>query len=66
MLTLIYQATLKQRKVPVDWKKALVVPIYFQEGCTYLSSQLQTNFPNFNPKGTPERTLDESLLALFN
>ena len=28
MLTLIYQATLKQQRVPADWKKALVVPIF--------------------------------------
>ena len=28
MLTLIYQASLKQQKVPVDWKKALVDPIF--------------------------------------
>ena len=28
MLTLIYQASLKQQKVPVDCKKALVVPVF--------------------------------------
>ena len=28
MLTLIYQATLKQRMIPADWKKALVAPIF--------------------------------------
>ena len=28
MLTLIYQASLKQQKVSVDWKKALVDPIF--------------------------------------
>ena len=34
MLTLIYQASLKQQKVPVDWKKALVVPIFKKGECT--------------------------------
>ena len=28
MLTLIYQDALKQQRVPADWKKALVVPIF--------------------------------------
>jgi len=28
MLTLLYQASLKQHRVPMDWKQALVVPVY--------------------------------------
>lgn len=28
ILTLIYQATLKQQTIPADWKKALIAPIF--------------------------------------
>ena len=28
MLTVLYQASLKQHKVPLDWKKALVAPVF--------------------------------------
>jgi len=28
MLTMLYQASLKQHKVPLDWKKALVAPVF--------------------------------------
>ena len=28
MLTLLYQASLKQHKVPSEWKKALVTPVF--------------------------------------
>jgi len=28
MLTLLYQASLKQHKVPFDWKRALVAPVF--------------------------------------
>ena len=28
MLTMLYQASLKQHKVPFDWKRALVAPVF--------------------------------------
>jgi len=40
-LTIIFQASLEQGIVPIDWRKAFVVPIY-KKGQLLLSSKLLT------------------------
>ena len=48
VLTLIYQASLDQGTVPVDWKHAWVIPVYKKGDRGSPSIKLQTNLPNEN------------------